>query len=86
MSEFTQFPVAFATKAEILAAGIALPIVSIVIGVLRFATRHVQQRSYSVDDWFIIPALVFSPRGVYMDLAYQPTVLHYWNGTMLYRR
>lgn len=65
MDEFTQFPVAFASKAEILAAGIVLPIVCITIGVLRFATRHLQRMPFTLDDWLIIPAVVFSPGRMY---------------------
>lgn len=49
----------YASKGEIYAASTVLPFLAIVAVVLRIRARFKQKAKIGLDDWLIIPALVY---------------------------
>jgi hypothetical protein len=54
-------PFEFLRPGEVLALGIAMPLVCIFVSALRIYTRRVQRQTMKVDDWLIIPCTVRLP-------------------------
>jgi hypothetical protein len=50
---------AYATPGQIIAAGAALPAVGILVVILRFYTRASKKVKMGIDDYLILPALLF---------------------------
>jgi hypothetical protein len=51
--------VPYASPGQIMAAGIIFPILGIAAVVLRFYVRASRKQQIGMDDWLIIPALVW---------------------------
>jgi hypothetical protein len=56
--QWSPMPFSFIRPGEVLALGIALPLVCAFISILRIYTRRLQRQELKVDDWLIIPCTV----------------------------
>lgn len=52
----------YMSEGQYLATGVLCSLVSFAFVALRFISRHVQRAAITLDDWLIVPALVFQPR------------------------
>lgn len=57
-----QFTFPFVNGQNVMAIGVALPIVCIIVVVLRFWTRRLQKTMIGLDDWLIVGGLVSRSR------------------------
>ncbi|KAH5466254.1 hypothetical protein HBI55_245860 [Parastagonospora nodorum] len=57
---WSPMPFDFLSPGEVLALGIAMPLVCVVVSALRIYTRRVQRQDMKLDDWLIIPCTVLT--------------------------
>lgn len=50
---------AYASPGHLIAVGAVLPAIGIIIVIIRFYTRKLKKLKYGIDDYLILPALLF---------------------------
>ena len=55
---YVQLPFGFVSPAEVIAAGVVLPVLGIIVVALRFHARRIQKAHVGIDDWLTVPASV----------------------------